>query len=212
MSRKREGYWEKEKWWVVRVMRARTPAPPPPAHWHRHREWEKQSQNLESSLNFWKNFYLHLANTAWYKNLYHCFLFLGLIFSPSFHNCTMLTIASSPNICQTMRAQDGESEAWINQPIHMVKIEFLCLVLVFLNCFTFSSFGTKGWLECGEGAWVPHTKAIYQLPKVKWNNIFQYGSLNREISSVLCDHTEGWDREGGRETQEGEDMGIYVYA
>ena len=28
---------------------------------------------------------------------------------------------------------------------------------------------------------------------------------------MLCDHLEGWDREGGRETQEGEDMGIYVY-
>ena len=26
-----------------------------------------------------------------------------------------------------------------------------------------------------------------------------------------CDHLEGWDREGGRETQEGGDMGIYVY-
>ena len=28
---------------------------------------------------------------------------------------------------------------------------------------------------------------------------------------MLCDHLEGWDREGGRETKEGEDMGIYVY-
>ena len=28
---------------------------------------------------------------------------------------------------------------------------------------------------------------------------------------MLCDHLEGWDKEGGRETQEGEDMGIYVY-
>ena len=27
---------------------------------------------------------------------------------------------------------------------------------------------------------------------------------------VLCDHLEGWDREGGRETQKGGDMGIYV--
>ena len=26
-----------------------------------------------------------------------------------------------------------------------------------------------------------------------------------------CDHLEGCDREGGRETQEGGDMGIYVY-
>ena len=28
---------------------------------------------------------------------------------------------------------------------------------------------------------------------------------------MFCDHLEGWDREGGRETQEGGDMGIYVY-
>ena len=28
---------------------------------------------------------------------------------------------------------------------------------------------------------------------------------------VLCDHLEGWDRDGGREMQEGGDMGIYVY-
>ena len=27
---------------------------------------------------------------------------------------------------------------------------------------------------------------------------------------ALC-HLEGWDKEGGRETQEGGDMGIYVY-
>ena len=27
----------------------------------------------------------------------------------------------------------------------------------------------------------------------------------------LCDHLEGWDREGGRKTQEGGDTGIYVY-
>ena len=33
---------------------------------------------------------------------------------------------------------------------------------------------------------------------------------NREISSVLCDHLEGWDREDGREMQKGGDMGIYV--
>ena len=30
-------------------------------------------------------------------------------------------------------------------------------------------------------------------------------------STVLCDHLEGCDREGGREMQEGGDMGIYVY-
>ena len=28
---------------------------------------------------------------------------------------------------------------------------------------------------------------------------------------MLCDHLEGWDREGGREAQEGGDMGIHVY-
>ena len=32
-----------------------------------------------------------------------------------------------------------------------------------------------------------------------------------DISSMLCDDLEGWDREGGREAQEGGDMGIYVY-
>ena len=28
---------------------------------------------------------------------------------------------------------------------------------------------------------------------------------------MLSDHLEGWDREAGKETQEGGDMGIYVY-
>ena len=28
---------------------------------------------------------------------------------------------------------------------------------------------------------------------------------------MLCDHLEGWDRQEERETQEGGDMGIYVY-
>ena len=28
---------------------------------------------------------------------------------------------------------------------------------------------------------------------------------------MLCDDLEGWDKEGGREAQEGGDMGIYVY-
>ena len=28
---------------------------------------------------------------------------------------------------------------------------------------------------------------------------------------MLCDDLEGWDREGGREAQEGGDMEIYVY-
>ena len=28
---------------------------------------------------------------------------------------------------------------------------------------------------------------------------------------MLCDDLEGWDREGGREAQEGGDIVIYVY-
>ena len=28
---------------------------------------------------------------------------------------------------------------------------------------------------------------------------------------MFCDDLAGWDREGGREAQEGGDMGIYVY-
>ena len=28
---------------------------------------------------------------------------------------------------------------------------------------------------------------------------------------MFCDHLQGYVREGGRETQEGGDMGIYVY-
>ena len=27
---------------------------------------------------------------------------------------------------------------------------------------------------------------------------------------MLCDHLEGWDREGGREAQEGGDIGIHI--
>ena len=34
---------------------------------------------------------------------------------------------------------------------------------------------------------------------------------HREISSVLCDHLEGWDREGGREAQEGGTVWGHVY-
>ena len=28
---------------------------------------------------------------------------------------------------------------------------------------------------------------------------------------MLCEDLEAWDREGGREAQEGGDMGMYVY-
>ena len=40
---------------------------------------------------------------------------------------------------------------------------------------------------------------------------WEAAAQHREISSGLCDHLQGWDREGGREMQEGGDMGIYVY-
>ena len=50
-------------------------------------------------------------------------------------------------------------------------------------------------------------------PKRKKKIVSQWeaATQHREISSVLCDHLEGWDREVGREMQEGGDMGIYVY-
>ena len=35
-------------------------------------------------------------------------------------------------------------------------------------------------------------------------------SIAQGHSSVLCDDLEGWDREDGREAQEGGDMGTYV--
>ena len=48
---------------------------------------------------------------------------------------------------------------------------------------------------------------IYTI-KCKTDSYWEAAAEHREISSVLCDHLEGWDREGGRETQEGGDMGI----
>ena len=45
----------------------------------------------------------------------------------------------------------------------------------------------------------------------KTDSQWEAAASHREITSVLCDHLEGWDREGGSETQEGGDMGIYVY-
>ena len=50
---------------------------------------------------------------------------------------------------------------------------------------------------------------IYTLSNVK---LIASGSSHiAQGDQVLCDHLEGWDREGGRETQEGGDIGIYVY-
>ena len=47
--------------------------------------------------------------------------------------------------------------------------------------------------------------------KCKINSQWEAAAQHRDISSVLCDHLEGWDREGEREMQEGGDMGIHVY-
>ena len=47
--------------------------------------------------------------------------------------------------------------------------------------------------------------------KCKMDGQWEAAAQHKEISSVLCDHLEGWDREDGREIQEGGDMGIYVY-
>ena len=46
--------------------------------------------------------------------------------------------------------------------------------------------------------------------KCKTNSYWEAAALYRESSLVLCDHLEGWDREGGRETQEGGDMGMFL--
>ena len=53
---------------------------------------------------------------------------------------------------------------------------------------------------------------IYTLPNVKQiASGKQPHSTGRSARGFVVDHLEGWDREGGRETQEGGDMGIYVY-
>ena len=54
---------------------------------------------------------------------------------------------------------------------------------------------------------------IYTLPKVKQiaSGKQPHSTGRSALCSVLFDHLEGWDREGGRETQEGGDMRIYVF-
>ena len=52
---------------------------------------------------------------------------------------------------------------------------------------------------------------IYTLPNVKWMASGKLPHSTRRSTQMLCDDLEGWDREGGREAQEGGDMGIYVY-
>ena len=46
--------------------------------------------------------------------------------------------------------------------------------------------------------------------KCKTDSWWEAAASQGEISLMLCDHLEGWDRECGREMQEGVDMGIYV--
>ena len=65
--------------------------------------------------------------------------------------------------------------------------------------------GRVSWDEVRE--WHGH---IYTT-KCKIDRWWEAAAEHREMSSVLCGHLEGWDREGGRETQEGGDMGMYVY-
>ena len=65
--------------------------------------------------------------------------------------------------------------------------------------------GRVSWDEVRE--WHGH---IYTT-KRKIDSQWEAATQHREISLVLCDHLEGWDKEGGREMQEGGDMGIYVY-
>ena len=51
---------------------------------------------------------------------------------------------------------------------------------------------------------------IYTLPNVKQiASGKQPHSTGR--SALLCVHLDGWDRECGRDTQDGGDMGMYVY-
>ena len=52
---------------------------------------------------------------------------------------------------------------------------------------------------------------------VRFSKLFDPIPFQAETMTFLvskehsCDHPEGWVREGGREMQEGGDMGIYVY-
>ena len=53
-----------------------------------------------------------------------------------------------------------------------------------------------------------------EIGLISWGRRGVLGAIVRTLNffkKLYCDHLEGWDREGGRETQEGGDMGIYVY-
>ena len=52
---------------------------------------------------------------------------------------------------------------------------------------------------------------IYPLPNVKWMASGKLLHRHREISSMLCDPLEGWDREGGGRLKR-EGIWRYMYA
>ena len=70
--------------------------------------------------------------------------------------------------------------------------------------------GTRGG---GRASWdrVREWHGLIYTTKCKIDSQWEAAAQYREISSVLCDHLEGCDREGGRQMQEGGDMEIYVY-
>ena len=47
--------------------------------------------------------------------------------------------------------------------------------------------------------------------KCKTGSLWEAAALHRDISSMLCDQLQQWEKESGREMQEGRDMVIYVY-
>ena len=49
---------------------------------------------------------------------------------------------------------------------------------------------------------------IYTLPNVRQIASGKQLHSTREISPMLCNHLEGWDKEGRRETQKG---GVWEY-
>ena len=65
--------------------------------------------------------------------------------------------------------------------------------------------GRVSWNEVRECHGLTYTT------KSKRDSQWEAATQHREISLVLCDYLERWDREVRRETQEGGDLGIYVY-
>ena len=57
---------------------------------------------------------------------------------------------------------------------------------------------------------VKEWRGLVYTARCRMDGCWEAAAWHREISLVLCDHLEGWDGEGGRETQEGGDMGMCV--